>query len=332
MRKFVSVLLIFLLIFSVAFSAKVYKMKIGIGYNDKSSQYAALIYFKKLIEKRSNGRLQLDVYHSSQLGDDREMIEGISLGTVELACPSTAPLAAFVPEYGVFDLPFLFPDEKAADYVLDSVIGVKLLQKLEKINAIGLCFWENGFRNLTNNVRPIKSPEDLKGLKIRVMQNQVFIDTFRTLGANPTPMAFGELFTALQQGVVDGQENPWQTIYTMKFYEVQKYVSDTGHAYSPFVLMISKTFWKKLPDDLKKIIQDSAIEAKIYQRKLNREMNKAAIEKLKSLMTVTFLTNEARKDFQKAIKPVYDKYRSKYGSLLDEILEKVEEYEKTKNE
>ncbi|AGB42405.1 tripartite ATP-independent periplasmic transporter solute receptor, DctP family [Halobacteroides halobius DSM 5150] len=307
---------------------KVYTIRAGIGLNDKSAQFKALEKWKQMVEKRSDGRIEMELYHSSQLGDDREMMEALQLGTQEVTCPSTAPIGGFIPEFKVFDLPFLFPSNKAADYVLDGPVGQRLLKKLEKEGLIGLAYWENGFRHLTNSVRAVKTPADIKGLKVRTMENPIHLAAWEAMGANPTPMAFGELFSAMQQGVVDGQENPWGTIYLQNFYEVQDYVTNTGHVYSPFVLMVSEKFYDKLPSDLQKILRETAKEVKDYQRKINREMNAKYREKLKDKMNVTILSAEEKKAFQKAVQPVYEKYEEEIGAgLIKDVMNEVEEYQ-----
>ncbi|MBM7556860.1 TRAP transporter substrate-binding protein [Halanaerobacter jeridensis] len=307
---------------------KTYTIRAGIGLNDKSAQYKALEKWKQMVEKRSDGRIKMELYHSSQLGDDREMMEALQLGTQEVTCPSTAPIGEFVEGFKVFDLPFLFPNNEAADYVLDSKIGQNLLKKLEDEGMIGLAYWENGFRHLTNSKRPVKTPEDIKGLKVRTMENPMHLAAWREMGANPTPMAFGELFSAMQQGVVDGQENPWGTIYLQNFYEVQDYVTNTGHVYSPFVLMVSEKFYDKLPSDLQTMLRKTAKEVKEYQRRINREMNAEYRKKLKEKMNVTILSSEQKSAFKKAVQPVYDEYKEEIGAdLVDSVLQKVEEYQ-----
>jgi len=175
---------------------------------------------------------------------------------------------------------------------------------------------------LTNSSRPVQSPEDLKGMKIRTMENPIHLAAFRTMGANPTPMAFGELFSAMQQKVVDGQENPWGTIFLQNFFEVQKYATDTGHVYSPFVLLISKKFWDKLPDDLKAVVQDAADQSKVHNRALNRKMNAEYLEKLKEKMDVVILTPEQKAAFQKACQPIYEQFGKDIGEdLIKEVQE-----------
>ncbi|MDA3810837.1 MAG: TRAP transporter substrate-binding protein [Spirochaetaceae bacterium] len=308
-------------------SEKTYSITAGIGLNDKSAQYEPLISFKELVQKNSNGRITVDVYHSSQLGDDREMMEALQRGEQEITCPSTAPIITFNPEYGVFDLPFLFPTAESADYVLDGKIGQELLDSLSLVGIKGLAFWENGYRNLTNSVQAVYSPEDAEGLKIRTMENPMHLDAWIALGANPTPMAFGELFSAMQQGVVDGQENPWGTIYLQSFYEVQSFATDTGHVYSPFVLMIAQKFFDDLPSDLQKVVEDAAIRSKDKNRELNRRYNREYKEKLKDLMTVVELTPEQKAEFQKAVMPVYDTYAKAIGQdVIDGVLSEIKKF------
>lgn len=224
--------------------------------------------------------------------------------------------------------PFLFPDNESADYVLDSEIGQNLLDKLEEEGIIGLAYWENGFRHLTNSKRAVKEPEDAEGLKIRTMENEMHLDAWKELGANPTPMEFGELFSAMQQGVVDGQENPWGTIYLQNFFEVQDYASNTGHVYSPFVLMISEKFWDDLPEDLQEVVKRAAKITKHHNRRLNRAMNEEYLDKLHEEMDVTMLSTEEKSAFQEKVQPVYDDYESDIGEdLMQDVLDKIEEYQ-----
>ena len=195
--------------------------------------HLGLLRFKELIEAKSGGRIAVDVFHSSQLGSERDLIEGLQLGTVQMTLISTAPLSGFTSDFLVFDLPFIFSSVKAARDCVDSEIGQKMLDQLASQGITGLCFFENGFRSITNSRRPIQTPADLDGIKIRTMENPIHMATFRTMKADPTPMAFGELFTALQQKTIDAQENPLAIVDTSKFYEVQDYLSLTEHFYSP---------------------------------------------------------------------------------------------------
>ncbi len=314
-------MLLLALFASAAFGAQ-FTINAGIGLNDKSAQFQSLQYFKEVVEKNSDGKIEVVLFHSSQLGDDRNMMEALKMGTQEMTCPSTAPMTAFINAFKIYDLPFIFANEEVADYILDGPVGKKLLDMLPDQGLVGLAYWENGFRMLTNSSRPVQSPEDLKGMKIRTMENPIHLAAFRTMGANPTPMAFGELFSAMQQKVVDGQENPWGTIFLQNFFEVQKYATDTGHVYSPFVLLISKKFWDKLPDDLKAVVQDAADQSKVHNRALNRKMNAEYLEKLKEKMDVVILTPEQKAAFQKACQPIYEQFGKDIGEdLIKEVQE-----------
>lgn len=296
-------------------------IKAGIGLNSEHPQYKGLLKFKEIVEEETDGAITVDTYHSGQLGDDRTMTEALQLGTQEVVIPSTAPLANFVPEFSVFDIPFLFPNEQVADAVLDGEVGQELLTKLEDQNLVGLSYWENGFRDLTNSERAVETVEDFEGLKIRTMENDLHLDAFKALGANPTPMAFTELFTAMQQGTVDGQENPYSTIYLQKFYEVQKHVSNTHHIYSPWVFLMSKSFYDGLTEEQQKIVKDAAVEAGNYERELNREANDEYLQKLQEEgMEYTEITDEARQEMVDAVAPVVEEYKSKIG---EETVEKV---------
>lgn len=302
---------------------EVFEMSVGIGYNDKSTEYKTLEYYKKMIEEKSNGRLKLNIYHSSALGNDKEVMESLQMGTLEMCVTSSAPVVPFINDFKVFDLPFLFPSYESADAVLDSEVAKELLDKLSDVGLIGAAFWENGYRNLTNSKKEVKTPEDVKGLKIRTMENPIHLATWELLGANPTPMAYGELFSAMQQKVVDGQENPWETIYTQNFYEVQDYVTNTGHVYSPFVVMFSAKWWEKLPSDLQTILLESTEESKEYNRKICREAADESIAALKDKMTVTLLSTEEIGEFQKAVQPIYEQFSDDIGKDLIESVQKI---------
>lgn len=289
-------------------------IKAGIGYNEQSPQYKGLQKFKEIVERESKGKLEVQLFGNSQLGDDTKMMLALRAGTLEMTMPSTAPISGLDKKWMVFDFPFLFPNEQVADKVVDGPLGQKFLDSLSSHGIKGLAFWENGYRELTNSVREIKSPADVKGLKIRTMENPVHLASFRALGANPTPMPFGELFTSLQQKIIDGQENPITTISLQKFYEVQKYATLTDHFYSPFVFMFSKKIWDTLPPDQQEIILKAAKEAGVYQRKLNRDMNAESVATLeKAGMKVTKLTPEQHQAFVDATKDIAPKFESEIG-------------------
>jgi TRAP-type transport system periplasmic protein len=220
-----------------------------------------------------------------------------------------------VKELGVFDLPFLFGNEKEVDAVLDGVAGAYFNKKLEEAGVVNLAYWENGFRNLTNSKKPVNRVEDFDGIKVRVMQNNIFLDTFKTLGTNAVPMAFGEVFTALETKTIDGQENPFVTINTSKFFEVQKYLSVTRHAYTPFLVLYSKKLWDQLSKDEQAALREAAIEGQKVQRATIRANDGKALAELKAKgMAVNEITPaEQRRMFEK-VKPVYDKNAATIGA------------------
>lgn len=305
-------------------------IRASIGLNENHPEYKGLLKFKEIVEEKTGGSIIVETYPSAQLGDDRTTAEGIQLGTLEVTIPSTAPMVNFVPEMAVFDIPFLFPDEETADAVLDGPVGQKLLEKFDSQDMVGLAYWENGFRNVTNSKREIKSMADFKGLKLRTMENEFHLEAFKRLGANPSPMAMGEVFTALQQGTVDGQENPFATIYLEGFYEVQDYVTDTKHIYSPFVFLMGKKFYNSLTEEEQTIVREAAVEAGKYQREVIREESNTSLAGLKEKgMTYTELTDEARGEMKEAVKPVAEKIAEKIGKdLVDEMYDAIEAAQK----
>lgn len=296
-------------------------LKISNGINEQHPSYLANKKFGEILAAKLPGKYTVQVYANAQLGDDVRATEAVRMGTLEMVTTSASPLTGLVPEFNVFDLPFIVPSEKAADAIFDGPIGAKLADALEKKGIKLLAYYENGFRQLTNSARPVKSPADLKGLKIRTMQNPIHLEAFRAMGANPTPMPFSEVFTAMQQKTIDVQENPIPTIWLSKFYEVQKYVSLTGHVYGPHIMLIGKKLWDSFPADDQKIIAAAAQESAVYQRSINRKMNKDFVENLrKAGTTVIELTPEQHKAFVDACNSVYTTWEPKIGkALLDEF-------------
>ncbi|WP_082235408.1 TRAP transporter substrate-binding protein [Halobacillus massiliensis] len=303
-------------------------LRVSIGVNDKHPEYDAAVKFKELVESKSDN-LTVEVYHSGQIADDRSAIEMLQFGTLDITIPSTSPLVNFIPEYGVFDLPFSIPNEEVADQVLDGEFGDKMLDMVEDQGLVGLAWWENGFRNLTNDERPVATVDDVANLKIRTMENEIHLDAWKELGANPTPMAFTELFTALQQGTVDGQENPYPTILLSNYPEVQEHVSNTNHVYTPFIFLFSQEIWSQLSSEQQEIVQSAAVEAGKYNRELNRKTAEESLETLKEDMTFTEVTDEEYKKFQEKVQPVIDKYKSEIGDeIVDEYYSEIEKYSK----
>jgi TRAP-type transport system periplasmic protein len=274
-----------------------------------------MIRYAKLVQERTKGRVAIQVHHSRELGDERQVVEGLQLGTIHLTVSSTGPLGGFVPEMNVVDLPFLFRDADHAYRVLDGEIGRELLTRFDQVGIKGLAFWENGFRHITSAKKPIREPGDLKSLKIRVMENRVHQAAFRQLGADATPMAWGEVFTSLQQGLLDAQENPIPIIYTFKLNEVQKYLSLTAHVYSPAPLLMSRKSWDRLPPDLQKIMLDTAREVARYERSLNSEQEQKELGELRA-KGMTVIENPDRAAFREAMRPVFEQFQNQFGKDL----------------
>ncbi len=283
------------------------------AYNIGARKYA------ELVAQRTGNKVKIDIYPATQLGNERDLVEGLQLGTVDLVVTSTGPLGGFVPKIFVVDLPFLFRDKEHAYKVLDGPIGKGLLDAFSAKGIKGLAFWENGFRQITNNVRPIEKPEDLRGIKIRTMENKIHLASFRAWGASPTPMAWGEVYTALQQKTIDAQENPIAIIYTAKLSEVQKFLALTGHFYSPSPLLMSEKAFNSLPKDIQKIMLDTAIECATFERNLLRDDEAKQIAELKAKgMQVT---TPNKKPFQDAAGSVYKEFEAQFGKeMIDRII------------
>ncbi|WP_228386813.1 TRAP transporter substrate-binding protein [Ornithinicoccus halotolerans] len=302
-----------------------YEIKYGIGLAEDSPQALSVDYFADILDERSDGRITVSLFPNSQVGDDLQMMNNLQSGTLEMTMPSTSPATSIVPELQLFDLPFLFPTPEEADAVLDGEIGQSMLDSFEGSGIKGLAFAENGYRQLTNSQHAVSSPEDVQGLDIRVMENPIQVSIWETLGANPTSMAFGEVFSALEQGVVDGQENPWSTILTSRFNEVQDYASETRHVYSPFIIMIGEEFYNGLSEEDQQLIQEAAEQSRDYQRQISREMDTYSKEQLASQgMEVTELSEEELAAFQEATQPVYEQWRDEIGGdLIDSVQEEL---------
>jgi len=285
--------------------------------NEKDGFHIAAVKFKELVEQRTNGQVKVELYPNASLGDERTLIEGMQMGTVDAGVITNGPIANFLPQIAVFEMPFLFTSTEEAYKVLDGEVGKKVLQSLDTVNLKGLAFAERGFRNLTNSKRPVTKPADMAGLKIRVMENPVYIDTFKALGANTVPMAWTECLTALQQGTVDGQENPVNVIYSFKLYESQKHLSMTKHTYAPATILMSKKLFESFSKETQDILTKSAQDAAVHERKWNNDQMADQIKALKEKGMQVIEPDLA--PFQQAVKPVYEKYGSKFGSLIEDI-------------
>lgn len=291
-----------------------FKMNISVPQN--SHYGVAVDKFAEEVEKRTEGRYKIQNFYASALGNEREAIEAVQLGTLDLVLTSTGPVPNFVPDLAILDIPFLFRDYDHARSTLDGPVGQELLTKFEPVGIKALAWAENGFRHMTNSQRSVRSPEDLKGLKMRTMENPIHMEAYKGFGIIPTPMAISEVFTALQQGTVDGQENPVSVIQAWKFDQVQKHLTLTGHVYSPAVILMNKGLWDGLSDEDKQHFLEASKEAVSANRaRIDKdEQNGVAYLRSKGMEVVEDVD---RSEFQKALEPVFAGFSKKFGA--DEI-------------
>ncbi len=294
-------------------------MRISISVAQNSHQGVAIDTFAREVEKRTNGRYKIQTFYSGSLGAERESIEAVQLGTQELTFTSTGPVPNFVPEVKILDVPFLFRDYAHARKVLDGPIGQELLAKFDAKGIKALAWAENGFRHMTNSKHAVRTPDDLKGLKMRTMENPVHVQAYKGFGIITTPMAFTEVFTGLQQGTVDGQENPLSVITAAKFDQVQKYLTLTGHVYSPCVFLMNKAAFDKLPAADKKAFLDAAAEGVKANRARVDADEKTAVADLRAKGMDVIDTVDKGK-FQAVLAPVYADFEKQFGKAnLDKI-------------
>ena len=292
----------------------------GATIQDPANPSGKTLYrFAELLNERTNGRITMQVFHSAQLGNERDELEGLRMGSLDMCTVAAAPMSGFMEKIALLDLPFLWKDVNHVDTVLEGEIGLKLLKEMEQYGFIGLGFTENGFRHITNNKRPIFTPGDMKDIKLRVMESPISVATWNAVGCNATPMAWGEVFTALQQKTVDGQENPIVILDTNRIYEVQKYLSLSRHSYTPCPFVFSKLRFDKLSPEDQQLILDLGREMATYHKTLNREMEAAS---LKVLLDGGMEVNEIDRDsFMKAMAPVYDQFvKDDNKAMIETIL------------
>jgi tripartite ATP-independent transporter DctP family solute receptor len=302
-----------------AFAQQPREIKLGYALAQNSHFGAAAQAWSDAVEKSPVNNFKFRHFPSSALGGEREMIEGLTLGTVEAVVVSNGVLSNFVPDAGVMDVPFLFRDTKHARAVLDGKFGEDLLAKFRARGLIALGWGEQGFRHLTNNKRPVAKPEDAKGLKIRVTENQVHIAAFRQLGIAPTPMAWPEVLVALQQGTIDGQENPVSVIVSAKLWQVQKHMTLTGHVYAPMALIVSPTLWASLNEAQKKAFTEGARVGGRASRQFVDDVEKKGVEEIKS-HGVQVVGDVDKAAFRSALVPAYKQFAEKFGQkTMDDI-------------
>lgn len=278
----------------------------------------AALTFKQLAEERTNGRVKVEVYPNSQLYKDREEMEALQLGAVQMLAPSLAKFGPLgVREFEVYDLPYIFPNKETLHRVMDGEIGQGLLKKLEPKGIIGLAYWDNGFKQMSAN-KPLKSVDDFKGVKMRIQSSKVLEAQMRALGANPQVMAFSEVYSALQQGVVDGTENPVSNLYTQKMYEVQKHLTISDHGYLGYAVITNKKFWDGLPPDIRAILEQAMKETTKYEREIAQKENDDALAAVRAAKTteIYILPDKERLAWQKALLPVHIQFEDSIGKNL----------------
>ena len=277
--------------------------------------------FAKLVKEGTNGRIIIDVQPGGVLGDEKSVIEAIQMGGIAFARVNAQPLSDFYKPLSVLSLPFIFRDAKHQWKVLDGKVGDEILSGMQSARMVGLAYYDSGSRNLYNSKKAVKSPADLKGLKIRVQQSALMMDMIKALGASPTPMPYGEVYTGLQSGVIDGAENNWPSYYSTSHYEVARHITLDGHSMTPEVVICSKAIWDQISPADQKVIKEAARKSEAAQKKAWKDYEMKSIESIKKggKNTVTTLTAKEKGLFQKAMEPLYEKYGAEYKDLVKKI-------------
>lgn len=313
---------------STATAADIQERKLKFSYpvtKDNPVGMAAEKY-RELVAEKSGGKIQITTYSDAQLGNEIQSMSSAQGGIIEMAVVSSAGAAGTVKDLAVFDLPFVFNTVQEADAVVDGPVGKKLLAQFEDKNLVGLCYWDYGFRQVTNSKHPINKLEDFEGLKIRTLQNRVYIDIFRALGANPLPLPYPETYTALETKAIDGQESAYLVTKSSSYQDIQTYLTATRHVYLPAPVLVSKRFWDRLSADEKTIFQEACDESTAYHRQVSRKME---TEVVKELIAAGMKFNEIepaeRARIEKAVQPVFEQYRKEIGEdLVDEMLAEIQ--------
>lgn len=309
---------------SMSVASDVLLLRIGHVVTEEGGEHHGALKFAELLEKKSEGKIKLQIFPNGQVGQNREMVESLQAGALDLALPAIPALGGFTTATKIFDLLYLFDNREQAEKVLDGPIGQEVAASVENVGIKIISWWTQGFREMTAN-REIRRPSDLKGIKIRVMENPQHIEAWNMLGASAIPMAFSEVLTSLQQGVLDAQENPYQNIVHSGFHTVQKYIIETGHLYGPLPVVFSKVNWEKLTPEQQKIILEAAEETKGWQREKQEEINvelKKQVEETGECTIVT-LTPEEKAEFRKALNPLYKKYAPELNGYVERIYQEI---------
>lgn len=328
-RLSVLVLVLGLLVPSGAMAAAKWNMKFGHDMPEDSAQHVAALKYAELVKERTKGQVEIKVFPAQQLGTDPEMVQQAQMGTLEIVLPPTAKISGFAPSLQLADLPFLFPSKEICYQVLDGPVGDKLMALLESKGLKGVSFWESGFKQMTAN-KAIRKPEDFAGMKVRVMESPILIAQYKQVKANPIPIDFAETYNALQQGVVEAQENPLVSIVNMKFYEVQKYTMLSNHGFLGYAFLFSKKVYDGLPAHIQKVLRETARELAPFERAETARREGGYVERIKKggSQIVEFSTAE-KAAFEKAFRPVHQQFAKTIGEdLLKETYTHIEKLRK----
>ncbi len=305
-----------------------FKIKVGLVTPEQDIATRSMRHFEEQVETLSEGRIDVELFPGGALGGSADIFNGVQDGSIEMCVNIYPPFAQFTDAFLLYNLPYLFSSKEVAFEFLDSDIAKDIAKSIEENGFKQLAVFDGGYRNVSNNQVAVKHPNDLKGLKIRTLNNPVQLDYFKAYGANPTPLPYGDIYVGLQTKTIDGQENSFSNIASMKFNEVQKYVTDTKHAYDPVGMFMNTGVFDSYPDDVKKIIEEAAASTQKFNRELAVELENQSIEKIKETTEITYLTDEERQEFIEMAKPTYKKFEGKIGKeLLDNALAKIKEIE-----
>lgn len=348
MKKVLSLLVIALMLFMVGCSEKSevadsgqnpetatseikqgeFKIKVGLVTPEQDIATQSMRHFEQEVETLSEGRIDVELFPGGALGGSDDIFNGVQDGSIEMCVNIYPPFAQFTDAFLLYNLPYLFSSKEVAFEFLDSDIAKEIASSIESKGFKQLAVFDGGYRNVSNNERPILHPDDLKGLKIRTLSNPVQLDYFKAFGANPTPLPYGDIYVGLQTKTIDGQENSFSNIASMKFNEVQKYVTDTKHAFDPVGMFINTDVYASYPDEIKAIIEKAALSTQDFNRELAVKLENESIEKIKETTEITYLTDEQRQVFIDMSMPTYKNFEEKIGKdLLERSLAKIKEIE-----
>lgn len=343
MRKLLSVLLVIVMLFAVGCSANTnneggsevskpkqgeFKIKVGLVTPEQDIATRSMRHFEEQAEKLSEGRIDVELFPGGSLGGSADIFNGVQDGSIEMCVNIYPPFAQFSDAFLLYNLPYLFSSAEVAFEFLDSDIAKDIAKSIESKGFKQLAVFDGGFRNTSNNRGPVKHPDDLKGLKIRTLDNPIQLDYFKAYGANPTPLPYGDIYVGLQTKTIDGQENSFSNTASMKFNEVQKYMTDTKHAFDPAGMFINTDVFESYPDDVKKIIEEASLSTQEFNRELAVQLEKESIEVIKKTTEIHYLTDEERQVFIDRAMPTYKNFEDTIGKdLLDRALAKIKEIE-----